>query len=129
MNVVLWILQTILAVMFLWHGWLFLSPPAELAETLNAEFPVWFRLFVGAAEVLAAIGLVLPGVTRILPKLTPLAAAGLMIVTISATAFHLSRGEAGVAATAFVLFVLAACVAYGRWRARPIAPRPGHVLR
>ncbi len=123
MKIILWILQVLLAVMFAWHGWLFLSPPAEVAELLNAQFPIRFRLFLGAAEVLAAVGLILPSVTRVLPKLTPLAAAGLMIVTLSATVLHLTRSEIGTAITTAVLFVLVACVAYGRWKIKPIAPR------
>ena len=80
MNIVLWILQVLLAVLFGWHGWLFLAPPPELVEIMNAEFAPWFRIFLGVAEWLAAAGLILPGVTRIMPWLTALAAAGLMIV-------------------------------------------------
>ncbi|HEX9656637.1 MAG TPA: DoxX family protein [Bacteroidota bacterium] len=69
MNVALWILQVLLAALFLWHGWLFLSPPAELVEIMNKEFALWFRIFLGVAEVLAAIGLIVPGATCILPSL------------------------------------------------------------
>ena len=65
MNIVLWILQVVLAVAFFAHGMLFLVPPAEIAEQMNASLPRWFQLFLGVAEVLAAIGLTLPGVTRI----------------------------------------------------------------
>jgi uncharacterized membrane protein YphA (DoxX/SURF4 family) len=123
MNIALWTLQVLLAVMFLWHGWLFLSPPAELLEILNAQFAVWFRLFLGAAEILAAIGLTLPSLTRIQPWLTPLAALGLMIVTANACVLHLSRGEMIPAITTAVLFVLVGAVAYLRWKVRPIAMR------
>jgi uncharacterized membrane protein YphA (DoxX/SURF4 family) len=123
MNIALWILQALLAVMFLWHGWLFLAPPAEVLEILNAQFSTWFRLFLGAAEILAAIGLTLPSLTRIQPWLTPLAAAGLMIVTGSACVLHLSRGEMAPAITTAILFVLVAAVAYLRWKVHPIAMR------
>ena len=123
MNVALWILQVLLAAYFLWHGWLFVAPPAEMEEMMNAAFAPGFRIFVGVAELLAAAGLILPGLTRILPWLTPLAAAGLMIVTGSATIFHLSRGETGSAISAAVFFVLVTVVAYLRWKVKPIAAR------
>ena len=123
MNIALWILQVLLAAVFLWHGWLFVAPPAELVEIMNAEFAPWFRIFLGVAELLAGVGLILPGVTRILPWLTPLAAAGLMIVVASASVLHLSRGEIGSAITTAVLFVLVTFVAYMRWKIKPISPR------
>ena len=121
MNTVLWVLQVLLAVAFLAHGWLFLSPPAELVDQMNASLPRWFQLFIGVAEVLAAVGLTLPGLTRILPWLVICAAVGIMIVTASATVFHVSRGEMGSAATTLVLFGIAAFVAYMRYRVVPIA--------
>jgi uncharacterized membrane protein YphA (DoxX/SURF4 family) len=123
MNIVLWMLQVLLAVIFFWHGWLFLAPPAEVLEILNAQFATWFRLFLGAAEILAAIGLTLPSLTRIQPWLTPLAAAGLMIVTGSACVLHLSKGEMAPAIMTAILFVLVAAVAYLRWKVHPIAIR------
>jgi putative oxidoreductase len=121
MNMVLWVLQALLAVAFLAHGWLFLSPPAELVDQINASLPRWFQLFIGVAEVLAAVGLTLPGLTRILPWLVICAAVGIMIVTASATVFHVARGEMGSAATTLVLFGIAAFVAYMRYRVVPIA--------
>ena len=51
MNIVLWVLQVLLAVAFFAHGWLFLSPPAAIAEQMNASLPRWFQLFLGVAEV------------------------------------------------------------------------------
>ena len=121
MNTVLWVLQVLLAVGFLAHGWLFLSPPAELVDQINASLPRWFQLFIGVAEVLAAVGLILPGLTRILPWLVICAAVGIMIVTASATVFHVARGEIGSAATTLVLLGIAAFVAYMRYRVVPIA--------
>ena len=61
MNVALWVLQGLLAVVYLLHGWLMLSPPANMVEQMNAAFPRAFQIFLGVAEVLAAIGLTLPG--------------------------------------------------------------------
>jgi putative oxidoreductase len=96
MSIALWILQVLLAAQFLWHGWLMVAPPAELIPIMDAQFAPWFRIFVGVAESLGAIGLILPGITRILPWLTPLAAVGLMIVAGSATGLHLSRVKRAV---------------------------------
>src|SRR4029077_7108734 len=107
MNILLWVLQVLLALAFLAHGALFLFPPAAIAEQMNAFLPRWFQLFLGVAEVLAAIGLTLPGLTRIKPWLVPCAAAGIMIVMISATIFHLIRGEISSAITTLVLLLLA----------------------
>jgi uncharacterized membrane protein YphA (DoxX/SURF4 family) len=123
LNIVLWILQALLAVVFLLHGWLTIVPPAELVEMINAQLGVGLRLFIGVAELLAVAGLILPGITRILPVLTALAAAGLMIVMSSATAVHVFRGETGSAISAAVLFGLVTVVAYMRWKVVPIAPR------
>jgi uncharacterized membrane protein YphA (DoxX/SURF4 family) len=123
MNIVLWILQVLLAVAFLAHGLLFLAPPAAIAEQMNASLPRWFQVFIGVAEVLAAVGLTLPGLTRILPWLVTWAAGGIMIVTISATAFHVVRGEISSAAVTLVLFAMATFVAYMRHRVVPIRAR------
>ena len=120
MNRVTWVLQVLLAIAFLAHGWLFLSPPAELVAQMNASLPRWFQLFLGVAEVLAAVGLTLPGLTRILPWLVIWAAVGIMIVTASATVFHLARGEMSSAATTLVLLGIATYVAYMRYRVVPI---------
>jgi uncharacterized membrane protein YphA (DoxX/SURF4 family) len=122
-NIVLWILQGLLAVMYLWHGWLFVAPPPEMAEMMNSFISPGFRTFIGVAELLAAAGLILPSLTRILPWLTPLAAAGLMIVMGSAAVLHFSRGEIGSAISAIVLFGLVTFVAYMRWKVKPILPR------
>jgi uncharacterized membrane protein YphA (DoxX/SURF4 family) len=123
MNVLLWILQVLLALAFLAHGWLFLSPPPDIVEQMNASLPRWFQLFLGIAEVLAAIGLILPGLTRIKPWLVPCAAAGIMFVLASATVYHLVRGEISSAIITLVMFVLATALAYLRWRVLPIRSR------
>ena len=99
------------------------SPPPELLALMNEQLGEAFRLFIGIAEVLAAAGLILPSITRILPSLTVLAATGLMIVMSSATILHVVRGESGSAASAAVLFVLVTIVAYIRWKVQPIAGR------
>src|SRR5512134_3533124 len=123
MNIMLWVFQVLLAVAFLAHGWLFLSPPPEIAELMNASLPRWFQLFLGVAEVAAAVGLTLPGLTRILPWLVTWAAVGIMIVTVSATVYHLVRGEMSSAAITLLLFAMATFVAYMRHRVLPIGAR------
>jgi putative oxidoreductase len=123
MKIVLWVLQALLALAFLAHGVMLIVPPAAIAEQLNASLPRWFQLFLGVAEVLAAIGLTLPGITRIQPWLVPWAAAGIMFVMISATIFHVMRGEVSSAMTTIVLLAMATFVAYMRWRVMPIQPR------
>ena len=80
-------LQVLLALAFFAHGCLFLFPPAAIVDQMNASLPRWFQLFLGVAEILAAVGLTLPGVTRIQPWLVSCAAAGIMIVMICATRF------------------------------------------
>jgi putative oxidoreductase len=123
MNIVLWVLQALLAIAFFAHGWLFLTPPAELVDQMNASLPRWFQVFLGMAEVLAAVGLTLPGLTRIQPWLVTWAAGGIMIVMVSATVFHLARSEMSSAAITLVLLAMAAFVAYMRHRVLPIPPR------
>ncbi|HKB09508.1 MAG TPA: DoxX family protein [Vicinamibacterales bacterium] len=123
MNIFLWVLQALLALAFLAHGLLLVFPPAAVVEQMNAALPRWFQLFIGVAELIAAVGLTLPGVTRIQTWLVPAAAGGLMIVMISATIFHLVRGEVSSAITTAVLLVIATFVAYMRWRVLPIRSR------
>jgi uncharacterized membrane protein YphA (DoxX/SURF4 family) len=123
MNITFWVLQVLLAVAFFAHGWLVLMPPPEVAEQMYAALPRGFWQFLGVAEILAAIGLTLPGITRILPWLVPCAAAGVMFVMISATVWHVSRAEYTSAAITVVLLVMSTFTAYGRWRMLPITPR------
>jgi uncharacterized membrane protein YphA (DoxX/SURF4 family) len=123
MTIVLWILQILLAAQFLFHGWLFVNPPAELVDIMNASFSPAFRIFLGTAELLAGLAMILPGITRIMTWATPLAAAGLMTVTASACVLHLTRGEMSSAMMTAVLFVMATVVAYMRWRVKPLPER------
>ncbi len=125
MNRLLWALQVLLALAFLAHGLLFLFPPEAMVAQMNASLPRWFQLFLGVAEVLAAVGLTLPGITRIRPGLVPCASAGIMIVMVSATLFHMIRGEWSSAVTTLVLLLMATVVTYMRWRVMPILARSG----
>ena len=119
MRIVLWILQVGLAALFAWHGWRYAATaPADMTNTMLAP---GFRTFIGVAELLAAIGLIVPSATRILPWLTPLAAAGLMIVMAGAAAVNFSEGDTPIGPV--IIFVLVTFVAYMRWQVYPIAPR------
>ena len=123
MNIVLWILQVLLAAAFFAHGLLFLNPPAEFVAQMNASLPRWFQLFLGVAEILAAVGLTLPALTRILPWLVTWAAGGIVIVMIGATIYHIVRDEMSSAAITLVLLAMAAFLAYMRHRVLPIQAR------
>jgi len=123
MNILLWVLQALLAAAFLAHGLLLLMPPAEIAAQMNAALPRSFWVFLGVAEVAAAIGITLPGATRIQPWLVPAAAAGIMFVMVSATIWHVMRGEISSAVVTLVLLVMATFVAYMRWRVHPLPGR------
>ncbi|HET9194031.1 MAG TPA: DoxX family protein [Vicinamibacterales bacterium] len=123
MNIVLWVLQLLLAAAFFAHGLLFLIPPPDIAAQMNASMPRWFQLFLGVAEILAAVGLIVPGLTRILPWLVTWAAVGIMFVMVCATIFHLARSEWSSALVTLVLLVMATYLAYMRARVMPIRAR------
>ena len=116
MNTWIWIAQVILAFVFLAHGLLFLFPPAVVRKIKKqGPFPAAFLSFVCTAEILAAFGLILPGLTGILPPLTPLAATGLAPIMGGAAIFHLA--PALVTAGLLALAVLVACA---RWFVIPL---------
>lgn len=123
MNVVLWVCQVLLALAFAAHGWLMLAPPPEIAVQMDASLPRWFQVFLGVSEVMAAVGLTLPGLTRIVPWLVVWAAGGVMIVMVSATIWHLVRGEMSSAVITLVLLAMATFVAWTRHRILPIRGR------
>ena len=103
---------------------MFLFPPASFVELINASLPRWFQLFLGVAEILAAVGLTLPGLTRIHPWLVPCAAAGVMFVMVNGhPCTHIVRNEMSSAVITAVLLAVATFVAYMRWRVVPIAAR------
>jgi hypothetical protein len=118
MTYALWIVQVLLALLFLFSGGMKLVLPLE-ALAGPVPLPGAFVRFIGVAEVLGAIGLILPGLLRIRPGLTPLAAAGLVVIMIGATAVTLVGGDVALALVPLVVGLLAAFVAYGRWRLAP----------
>lgn len=118
-SVALWVVQGLLAVMFLFAGGAKLVMSAEQMAG-PPPLPVLFVRFIGVCEVLGALGLLLPGIFGIRVGLTPLAACGLVIIMIGATTLNAIYVGAGVAALTLVLGLLAAWVAYGRWRSAPL---------
>src|SRR5690348_10517383 len=115
MNIALWIIQILLALLFLFSGGMKLvTPIAEMTKEI--PMPGWFLRFLGVAEILGGLGLVLPGLFRIRPGLTPLAAAALVIIMIGATAITIKSGMGVIALIPAVVGILLGFVAYGRWR-------------
>lgn len=124
MNIALWIIQGLLAALFLFAGAMkFVMPIEEILKQLPVPLPGWFVQLTGVLEVLGAVGIVLPWLLRIRPELTPLAAAGLVIVMIGATAYNLAAGDVVSALLTVVIGILAAFLAYGRWRLTPPSSR------
>jgi hypothetical protein len=114
----LWIVQGLLAALYLFAGGMKLVLPIE-ELTAQVPLPGLFVRFIGVCEVLGAFGLVLPGLLRIRPGLTPLAAAGLVIIMIGAVVVTLATMDAALALIPLVVGLLCAFVAYGRWRLAP----------
>jgi DoxX-like protein len=109
----LWIAQGLLAALFLFAGGMKLITPIEMLAAMS-PFPGEFIRFIGVCEALGAIGLILPWALRIRPELTPLAAAGLVVIMVGATASTLAIGGGLLALLPAAVGVLAAVVVYGR---------------
>ncbi len=123
MNIALWIVQGLLALVFGMTGMMKLTQPkAKLAAQMGyvEDFSQGSVRLIGALELLGAIGLILPALTGILPMLTPLAALGLVLTMIGAMLTHLRRKEYPMIAANLVLLLLALFVAYGRFVAYPL---------
>ena len=116
MNIALWIVQVLLAGLFLMAGVM----KVFQYERAKASLPRGLVTFIGISELLGGLGLLLPALTGILPWLTPLAGAGLALIMILAIGFHASRREVPAIGINSVLLVLAAFVAYGRFLIVPL---------
>src|SRR6202171_5247120 len=129
MNIVLWIIQVLLALLFLFAGGTKLLLPLDVLLKMGSpnqvHLPGLLVRFIGVCEVLGALGLILPGLLRIRPNLTPLAAAGLVIIMIGAGVVTIAGPGVMAAPVPFVTGLLTAFVAYGRWRWAPLGGRPG----
>src|SRR5919106_919532 len=127
MTYVLWGVQGLLALLFLFTGGMKLVLPLEML-TAQSPLPGWFLRFLGVAEVLGALGLVLPGLLRIRTGLTPLAASGLVIIMAGATVITAATGPMAGSIVPFIAGVLSAVVAYGRSRTAAVPARTYHDL-
>ena len=116
-SALLWTLQGLLAALFLFAGVMKLVMPIE-ALTAQSTLPGGFLRFIGVAETLGGLGLVLPMLLRIRPSLTPLAAAGLVIIMIGATVLT-AAGGIGPALIPAIVCALTAFVAVRRWQQHP----------
>jgi uncharacterized membrane protein YphA (DoxX/SURF4 family) len=113
MNRFMWTLQILLAAVFMLHGYVLVNPPQAMLTTFEAlPFSRNFMQFIGVAEVLGGLGLILPRAFNILPFLTPLAAALLAVIMVGAVVVHVTTGEATQALPSFLIGVLSAFVAY-----------------
>src|SRR5947208_16338148 len=119
MSAALWIVQGLLAAIFLFAGGAKLVLPLDQL-TGPVALPGLLLRCIGVAEVLGALGLILPGLLRIRPGLTPLAAAGLVIIMTGATVVTVAGGQLAPALLSVVVGLLAAFVALGRWRLAPL---------
>jgi uncharacterized membrane protein YphA (DoxX/SURF4 family) len=127
MNILLWIIQVLLALLFLFAGGTKLVLPVEVLNAMGSpnqvHLPGLLLKLVGLFEVLGALGLILPGLFRVKTGLTPLAAAGLVIIMIGAVVLTIIGDGIAMAIVPLVVLFLVAFVAYGRWRLAPLASR------
>jgi hypothetical protein len=114
MKVALWVVQILLAALFLFAGGMKFVMSPEQMQAGPIALPLGFIYFIGAAEILGALGLILPGIFRVGRRLTSLAALGLVVIMIGATVITLRAGLTGVALFSLAVGLLAAFVAYGR---------------
>lgn len=122
MNIALWVLQIVFGLWFIAVGVLHFVLPEGLPAVLSwmYELSSGLHYFSGTAEILGGLGLILPGLTKIQTRLTPLAAAGLALVMIGAAVWHAGRGEAANIIQNLVLAAIFLFIAYGRWRLSPL---------
>lgn len=125
MNKTAWIIQGFLAAVFLFHGFILINPPEAMqARFTELPFSQSFMTFIGIAELLGAVGLILPKALNILPFLTTLAAAGLGVIMLGAVGTHVIQGDIAGALPTFILTLLCAFVVYLRSRKSARAVQP-----
>ena len=126
MNTVAWVLQIVVAVLFLLHGLLFTVAYGAVARRVEARgrppssLPPALRQFIGVAELAAAFGLTVPPALHLFSWLAPLAAAGLVLVMVGASIFHARKSEFQALAGTVVLGALAAVTLFLRWQVVPL---------
>ena len=119
LNIFLWIAQVLLAATLIWGGYMKLFTPTVKLSAMwpwVAQIPTALLMFTGIVDLLGGIGLILPWLMKIKPKLTPIAAVGVVVLMLCACVFHVSRGEASVIGANIVFMLMAAFIAWGRFK-------------
>ena len=119
LNIILWVVQVLLAGMFIMAGIMKSTSPIEqLSASLPwaKDVPAWLVRFIGVSEILGALGLLLPSILRIKPILTPVAASGIIAIMLMASVFHITRSEFPELGFTLLLALAAAFIAWGRSR-------------
>jgi hypothetical protein len=122
-HIVLWVVQVVLAVCLSWAAWMKLVQPVEQVAAMwpwAGQVPVSLVKITGIVDLLGALGLVLPSVLRIQPKLTPVTAGCIILLMVCASIFHIVRGEIALIGVNIVFVLLAAFVAWGKSMNAPI---------
>lgn len=126
LHITLWIFQVLLGAMFLVAGFSkTFTPVDKLAENMPwvTDFSTGMVRFIGISEFLGGLGLILPSLLRIRPKLTPLAAIGITVIMVLAAAYHISKGETEAIVTNAVIAAAALFIAWGRYGPAPVLPK------
>ena len=127
MKYALWTTQVLLAALFVFGGVAKLAMPIE-EMTAAVPLPGWFIQFIAVAEILGAVGLILPSLLRIYPALTPIAAMCLVVIMVGAVSITIATMDVPSATFPFVTGLLLAFVAYGRLRLAPQQPASGRLV-
>ena len=122
MNLALWILQVLFGIYFVAVGIMHFIVPEGLPAQMSwmYELSTGLHYLSGTAEILGGLGLILPGLTKIQTRLTPLAAGGLALTMLGAAVWHLQRGETQNIVLNLVIALIVGFIAYGRWKLRPL---------
>ncbi|HXD91934.1 MAG TPA: DoxX family protein [Bacteroidia bacterium] len=122
-HITLWVAQAVLASSLIWASMMKLFQPIEKLSAMwpwTGQVPMIVVKFTGIVDLLGALGLILPSLIRFKPKLTPIAAIGIIVLMICASIFHIVRGEASVIGVNIIFAIIAAFIAWGRFKKSPI---------
>jgi uncharacterized membrane protein YphA (DoxX/SURF4 family) len=126
LNIALWIAQVVLAASFIWAGMMKLFQPIEKLSEMwlwTSQVPDVLLKFTGIVDLLGGIGLILPSLLRIKPKITPMTAIAIVVLMVCASIFHIVRGEASQIGANIVFVLIAAFIAWGRRSKVPITAK------
>lgn len=126
LNAALWLAQALVAVSFISGGIMKLAIPIpKLADmwAWTGDLPATAVMLLGVIDIAGGIGVLLPALTRVMPRLTSLAALGCVALQVCAGLFHASRGEMAEVPVNLVFMAICAFIAWGRWKEVPIRPR------